>query len=214
MSEIKIKFEKKAYPAESGKSKLFGCPDVSDAENFEIPTYDCYGDDFDMTFICQINCRELAQYNSEELLPNSGMLYFFYNMAEMPATPNILDAAAVIYDSCEGELEKLELYDEEGEDISLPEYEIEFSTDSDEMHALLPEMLDDVSDGFGEYEEDDVFETESDGEQRDDDVILLQIDSFDSDDIAVDFKGGTLCFIISRQKLADKDFSDVRVMIV
>ncbi len=212
MSEIKIKFKKKNEEIESGASKLFGLPDVSDAEKFEIPTYDCYGSDFDMTFMCQINCEEVAAYDEEGLLPDRGMLYFFYNMAEMPATPNVLDAAAVIYDENFDRSEKLELFDEEGEDISLPEYKMEFAFESNKEHALLPEMLN-IEDDI-EYEEDDVFETEEDDEQRSDDIILLQLDSFDADDVSVDFKGGTLCFLINKEKLVERDFSDVRVMIV
>ncbi len=213
MSEIKIKFNKKTFDLEPGVSKLFGEPDVTDAENFEIPTYDCYGDDFDMTFMCQINCAELAPFDDDSMLPDHGMLYFFYNMAEMPATPNILDAASVIYDEAVGELEKLELCDEEGEDISLPELKLDFTHESNDVHALLPEMLE-LSDDF-EYEEDDVFGTDEEtDEQRSDDIILLQIDSFETDDITVDFKGGTLCFLINREKLAERDFSDIRVMIV
>ncbi len=213
MSQIKIEFEKCADELSCGTSKLFGRPDVSAAKEFEIPTYDCYGDDFDMTFIAQINCEELAEFNGDGMLPDKGMLYFFYNMAEMPATPNIEDAAAVLYDPNPGEFEKLELCDEEGEDISLPEYSLCFSYDSDSEHMLLPEMPDDCADEFEGYEEDAEFESEYESD-RDDDVILLQIDSFDAEDISVDFKGGTLCFLISREKLADRDFSDVRVMII
>ncbi len=214
MSEIKIGFKKYLGELQSGKSKLFGCPDVKDPDTFEIPTYDCYGDDFDMTFICQINCEEVAAYDEDGLLPDKGMLYFFYDMAEMPATPNVQDAAAVIYEPNASGLEKLELYDEEGEDISLPEYKIEYDYDDDTAHALLPTMLEGL-DEFEGFEEDEEYELEEeDDEGRGDDIILLQIDSFDGEDISVDFKGGTLCFLISKEKLADRDFSDIRVMIV
>ena len=52
-------------------SKWWGDPDFP--ENMQYPMVD----DYPLTFICQINCEDIAQYDSENLLPHEGMLYFF-----------------------------------------------------------------------------------------------------------------------------------------
>ena len=61
-------------------SKWWGDPDMpaemqypmltlkeEDGEEYEYP----------MTFVCQLNCEELARFDAEHLLPREGMLYFF-----------------------------------------------------------------------------------------------------------------------------------------
>ena len=61
-------------------SKWWGDPDFP--ENMEYPTVkvtDEDGDTFDypLTFICQINCEDIAALDPENKLPHEGMLYFF-----------------------------------------------------------------------------------------------------------------------------------------
>lgn len=61
-------------------SKWWGDPDFP--EHMEYPTVkvtDEDGETFDypLTFICQINCEDIAPYDPEGLLPHEGMLYFF-----------------------------------------------------------------------------------------------------------------------------------------
>ena len=61
-------------------SKWWGDPDFP--ENMEYPTVkvtDEDGETFDypLTFICQINCEDIAAFDPENLLPHEGMLYFF-----------------------------------------------------------------------------------------------------------------------------------------
>jgi len=51
-------------------------------ENMQYPTtrvIDEDGESYDypLTFICQINCEDIAPYDREGLLPHEGMLYFF-----------------------------------------------------------------------------------------------------------------------------------------
>jgi len=55
---------------EIGDSKFFGCPDLP--EEFDWPVDE---DEFDMEFICQINCACVNK--TEPLMPEKGMLYFF-----------------------------------------------------------------------------------------------------------------------------------------
>ena len=65
-------------------SKWWGDPDMP--ENMEYPTVEVEDDgerfDYPLTFVCQINCEDIAPYDTEGLLPHEGMLYFFAALDE------------------------------------------------------------------------------------------------------------------------------------
>jgi uncharacterized protein YwqG len=50
-------------------------------ENMQYPTVSATEDgetfDYPLTFICQINCEDIAAFDHENRLPHEGMLYFF-----------------------------------------------------------------------------------------------------------------------------------------
>ena len=60
-------------------SKWWGDPDMP--ENMQYPTMEVTeeGETFDypLTFICKINCEDIAPFDKEGSLPHEGMLYFF-----------------------------------------------------------------------------------------------------------------------------------------
>ena len=60
-------------------SKWWGDPDMP--ENMQYPTIEVIEDgekfDYPLTFICQINCEDIATFDKEGRLPHEGMLYFF-----------------------------------------------------------------------------------------------------------------------------------------
>ena len=60
-------------------SKWWGDPDMP--ENMQYPTVEATEDgetfDYPLTFICQINCEDIAAFDPEGKLPHEGMLYFF-----------------------------------------------------------------------------------------------------------------------------------------
>ena len=60
-------------------SKWWGDPDMP--ENMQYPTMEITEDgetyDYPLTFICQINCEDIAAFDKEGKLPHEGMLYFF-----------------------------------------------------------------------------------------------------------------------------------------
>ena len=61
-------------------SKWWGDPDFP--EHMEYPTVkvkDEEGEtlDYPLTFVCQINCEDIAPFDTENRLPHEGMLYFF-----------------------------------------------------------------------------------------------------------------------------------------
>ena len=60
-------------------SKWWGDPDMP--ENMQYPTMEVTEDgekfDYPLTFVCQINCEDIAPFDKENKLPHEGMLYFF-----------------------------------------------------------------------------------------------------------------------------------------
>ena len=63
-----------------GKSKWWGAPDLPASVPFPYTTYiDEDGEEYPqpLTFICQIRLRDIADIDTDNLLPHTGMLYFF-----------------------------------------------------------------------------------------------------------------------------------------
>ena len=60
-------------------SKWWGDPDMP--ENMQYPTIQINEEgesyDYPLTFVCQINCEDIAAFDPEGRLPHEGMLYFF-----------------------------------------------------------------------------------------------------------------------------------------
>ena len=84
-TEIVINYTLKGGAAKRA-SKIGGKPDVP--KDFEWPVYE--GKDFEdirkerpLSFIIQINLKDVAPYDKEELLPKQGILSFFYEMRSM-----------------------------------------------------------------------------------------------------------------------------------
>ena len=65
-------------------SKWWGDPDMP--ENMEYPVIEVDEDgerfEYPLTFVCQINCEDIAPYDPEGQLPHEGMLYFFAALDE------------------------------------------------------------------------------------------------------------------------------------
>ena len=60
-------------------SKWWGDPDMPHDMQYPMVTATEDGETFDypLTFICQINCEDIAGFDKEDRLPHEGMLYFF-----------------------------------------------------------------------------------------------------------------------------------------
>lgn len=60
-------------------SKWWGDPDMP--ENMQYPTVTVTEDgetfEYPLTFICQINCEDIAPFDADGRLPHEGILYFF-----------------------------------------------------------------------------------------------------------------------------------------
>lgn len=176
-----------------GSSKFFGSPDVWD--DFRMPASSEEDGDGTMQFMCQINCAQAEPYDTEGLLPRTGMLYFFYGGHYSG------DGAVLYYDGDPAKLKPLR----EGKH-DLPEYKILFDRDADQGdvgsggHSLLGEPSDPEQMGLGAGAPDDW-------------QMLLELDSWFGDDDGIDFNFGgdcgMLCWFIDKKKLAEKDFSTV-----
>lgn len=60
----------------TGKSKWWGAPDLP--QGWDYPCQQ----DVPLIFVCQIRCSDLADVDPDNLLPHSGMLYFFAAISE------------------------------------------------------------------------------------------------------------------------------------
>ena len=85
--------------------------------------------------------------------------------------------------------------------------------------SLISESADLEFEDNGEDEFFDEFDDdEDDGEKfnvTDDMIVLASFRAYEDDNISFAFeKGDELCFLINKNALAEKDFSDIRVLIV
>ena len=130
-------------------SKWWGDPDMP--ENMQYPTMEVTeeGETFDypLTFVCQINCEDIAQFDTEGKLPHEGMLYFFAAVddyigyespvqnpeGEWPKGRLVIKYAKTInfetFQTCM-------LVGDEDEQLTEPELEIAFSQCSDEENCI------------------------------------------------------------------------------
>ena len=118
----------------TGKSHWWGAPDLP----AHIP-YPCIkvnkGEDaYDepLTFICQIRCKDIAALDKENLLPHTGMLYFFapidYFLGEYDSPLDYHDRPIVVHCTQEEDLQPYELHWEDtGESIFRPAEAITFT---------------------------------------------------------------------------------------
>lgn len=85
--EIKLNWQESDAPLPCGSSKIGGQPDVP--SDFVWPEYEgsAYGEEDvkrrPLSFLAQINLRDVAAYDQEHLLPTEGILSFFYELESM-----------------------------------------------------------------------------------------------------------------------------------
>lgn len=120
-----------------GTSKIGGKPDLP--KDFQWFYYN--GEDYKkivenrpLSFLMQINCEEVHKYDKESLLPEKGMLYFFYELFTMTwgFSPQDRGSAKVFY--YDGEIEDLvpaDFPEDMEEDCIIPESKINFESMND-----------------------------------------------------------------------------------
>lgn len=120
-----------------GTSKIGGKPDLP--KDFQWFYYK--GEDYKkivenrpLSFLMQINCEEVHKYDKESLLPEKGMLYFFYELFTMTwgFSPQDRGSAKVFY--YDGEIEDLvpaDFPEDMEKDCIIPESKIDFESMND-----------------------------------------------------------------------------------
>ncbi|MCL1896639.1 MAG: YwqG family protein [Clostridiales bacterium] len=113
--------------------------------------------DIPLSFLLQINCEEIAQYDTERLLPGSGMLYFFYELRTMRwgFDPEDKGCARVYYSDAKG-LARQPFPPGLEPDCRLPEIPVSFSAEND-----LPDWEE-----FAENNDEEGYDSEEYYEER------------------------------------------------
>lgn len=160
-SSIKIAYNVN-YDGESpiGSSKIGGKPDLPpDFEWFYYKgeSYDGSVENRPLSFIAQINCEEVREYDKDSLLPSKGILYFFYELATMTwgFDPKDKGSAKVYYFSGDiSDISRTEFPSDLLDEYKIPEMSISFSSAKE-----LPdfEEFTEWYDGF-EYEQWDEYD--------------------------------------------------------
>ncbi len=111
-NEIHIAYRKAKTPLPLGASKIGGKPQLP--RDFEWFSYEGEGwGEYDgfasrpLSFLMQLNCAEVKPYDHENMLPETGMLYFFYDQVTMKwgFEPEDKGSARVFY--YDGDIEAL-----------------------------------------------------------------------------------------------------------
>ena len=210
MKAIKINLSK-ADDELFGQSKWWGSPDMPDDMDYPTIPYD--DGDEPLTFVCQIRCADLAAYDTDNLLPHEGMLYFFAAIDEyVYKLTNEFDVERcgyynglsewepetyrVLYSPTTEGLAPHSIVDADGEPYGLPAEKITFEA-GDNMGDDDFKLL-----GLPFYEEI--------CEQYPDYINLLQIDGNDDWGMAL-YDCGMICFLIRPDDLKALDFRKVKV---
>ena len=120
-----------------GTSKVGGKPDLP--KDFQWFYYK--GEDYKkivenrpLSFLMQINCEEVHKYDKESLLPEKGMLYFFYELFTMTWGFSPQDRGSAKFFYYDGEIEDLvpaDFPEDMEEDCIIPESKINFESMND-----------------------------------------------------------------------------------
>ena len=155
-------------------SKWWGDPDLPENMQYPVMKVDEGGETYEypLTFICQINCEDLIQFDPEGKLPHEGMLYFFGAIDELIGYESpvrtvlgewpkgrlvVKYAKSINFETFQSSI----LVDDENQHLTDPELEIEFSHCEDDAPGI--KMLGTGSDS-------------TQGEEKNILVNLLQID--------------------------------------
>ncbi len=135
LNSIVINFNTQtSKPLPLGISKFGGCPDLPrDFEWYYFKGESPLTDEIKerpLSFLAQINCEEVKKYDLDNRLPNTGILYFFYELEAMVWGFDPQDkgcAKVYYYDGDMSELVRTDFPNDMGEEFKLPEIGISFS---------------------------------------------------------------------------------------
>ncbi|MBR1809816.1 MAG: DUF1963 domain-containing protein [Paludibacteraceae bacterium] len=206
---IKLIFPNEPADPAPGTSRMWGMPDLPESTPYpETVVSDEDGEYADpMTLICQINCQDIATFDTENLLPHKGLLSFFavidyyLGMEDTDADGYngigewTKDMFRVIWSEDTQNLHRHTIEDEDGNPYGLKAEKIVFSGNArhDDGFRLLGKPF---------YEEV--------AEQTDAKLIsLLQLDESERWNLRF-YDCGMLNFLISKEDLLARRFDNVR----
>lgn len=134
-NRIDARFVSQSERAAVGASKFGGCPDVP--KGFEWPVFetDTYDDSQvkqrPLAFLAQFDCAQLAKLDRDGLLPQTGVLSFFYELDSQRWGYDPKDRGCARVFWFEGSLERGEFPAELAEEFRLPELSVELSGAAD-----------------------------------------------------------------------------------
>lgn len=214
-------------------SKIGGAPDLP--EDFK---WYRNSEDIPLAFMMQINCSEIHQFDKDGLFPESGMLYFFYDLENMPWDSDGDDklGAAVYYYS--GDLENLkpcsppdDIYDEciveqcglsfeaKSEAPSFEDFYILSDADCDcdvydaSVSAVVSSSQSDEIFKLGGYS--DIIQNSIIEQELDEDwVQLAQFDTYENGDSFIMYcDGGRLYYYIKKSDLEKCNFENIKIFL-
>ena len=155
-NEIRISYEETEGFISEIESKIGGKPAVPN--DFIWPEYKGRGyldeeyEKYPLSFLAQIDLEDISEYDTENLLPKTGVLSFFYELSTMRwgFAPEDKGCARVYYFPDKTKLSKREFPKDMEKDMYVPELKIYF-----DKHISLPYPDDFYADNFewDEYEE-------------------------------------------------------------
>ena len=206
---LSMPFEKTSVCA----SRFWGNPALP--KGFKYPTYiDDEGDEYPYFFVCQINLADIADFDTDNLLPHRGLLLFFakidHYMGYFAATYGICgcisdtdDVKVLYFPECDN-MDEVVLLDDEDNPTSPNELQIGFCSSlpplSDEHMLFAPPS----------HRPWETWDTPYEDWQ-----ILLQVDSFCGSDFNLNFMDfGVLDFLISPSDLQNHRFDRIRAIVL
>jgi uncharacterized protein YwqG len=170
--EIRIDYSTSDEEIECGESKIGGKPDLP--TDFDWPYYsgniDGNGENKNrpLSFLAQINLKDVVEYDKKGLLPKDGLLSFFYELETMTwgFDPADLGSAKVFYFSGNEELNTTEFPDDMEDEYKLPELHVDFS-DNISFPSYEELLLDEKPewDDYDEYVSDAGYDEDDMGER-------------------------------------------------
>lgn len=140
------------------RSKFGGKPAVP--RGFEWPRFEAENYDEEManrplSFLCQLNLDEISAYDTENVLPKTGMLLFFYEQESMRwgFDPEDVGCSRVYYFEEANELEVSEFPEDLPKEYIVKEYDLLFETKASYPSFEEIECYSDVDCEWDDYDE-------------------------------------------------------------
>ncbi|MBQ3162540.1 MAG: DUF1963 domain-containing protein [Oscillospiraceae bacterium] len=225
---VYIKPEKSISEVEAGHSKIGGMPDMpSEFEWYRNESGEPLG------FVMQINCEEIHSYDKDGIFPESGMLYFFYDLENQPweLCDDEQGAAVYYYNGDMDELAPLEFPSDISEECIVEQCGLSFESrpdvpcyedydDCDDWEVYYasavsalgfdPDEYGDIRFKLGGYS--DIIQNSINEEFGEEYIQLCQLDTYENGNSYIMYgDGGRLYYYIKASDLANRKFDEIQI---